>query len=186
MSLISPILGICWLIFMVTWVAFAIKAKKSVRSNGRTRFIRMLVVAAIATVFSVHDVRVYLATHTFIHNIYIQYPGVAMCIMGIAFAIWARVHLGTNWGRPMSMRQEHDLITSGPYRYVRHPIYSGIGLAMFGSALAGGYIYLIFFFISSIYFIISAKTEEQLMLKQFPNQYPGYMQRSKMFVPFIF
>ncbi len=183
---ISSILGICWIIFMIVWGAFAIKAKKRMRDNNRSRFIRLLIFISIFTLFSVKQIRLFLTAHVITTNIFIQESGVLMCIAGIAFAIWARVHLGRNWGRPMSMRIEHDFITSGPYRYVRHPIYSGVGFAMLGSAIAGGFIYLILLFISSTYFIISAKTEEQLMLKQFRDQYPEYMKRSKMFIPFIF
>ena len=62
--------------------------------------------------------------------------GLVLFGLGLAFAIWARVHIGRNWGTPMTQKDEPELVTSGPYRLVRHPIYSGILLANIGTALA--------------------------------------------------
>ena len=62
--------------------------------------------------------------------------GVALCALGVGLAIYARFYLGSNWGLPMSRKANPELITSGPYAFVRHPIYSGLLLAMIGSALA--------------------------------------------------
>ena len=86
---------------------------------------------------------------------------------------------------PMTLRQGHELVTTGPYRYVRHPIYAGILLAMLGSALAIGLWWLAVFFLSAIHFVYAAKKEESLMLEQFPDTYPAYKNRTKMLVPFV-
>ena len=56
--------------------------------------------------------------------------------VGLGFAIWARRALGHNWGTPMSQKYEPELVTSGPYWMVRHPIYSGILVAGLGTAVA--------------------------------------------------
>jgi protein-S-isoprenylcysteine O-methyltransferase Ste14 len=86
---------------------------------------------------------------------------------------------------PMSLRQGHELVTSGPYTYVRHPIYTGIMLAMIGSALAVGLLWLLLFALYFAYFLFSARTEEKMMLAQFPGTYPAYRRRTKMLVPFV-
>jgi protein-S-isoprenylcysteine O-methyltransferase Ste14 len=100
----------------------------------------------------------------------------------MTFAVWAKAFLGKNWGVPMSLKQGHDLITTGPYRIVRHPIYSGILLAQLGSWLASSPVWL--FVMSLIYFRYSARVEERLMLQQFPDQYPDFKRRTRgMIIP---
>ncbi len=86
---------------------------------------------------------------------------------------------------PMSVKEDPELVTTGPYRYVRHPIYSGMLLAMLGSALADGPLWFIFAVVFGTFFVISARAEEQLMLRLFPEEYPGYRARTKAIVPFI-
>jgi protein-S-isoprenylcysteine O-methyltransferase Ste14 len=71
---------------------------------------------------------------------------------GIALAIWARVHLGRNWGMPMTQKAEPELVTSGPYRFVRHPIYSGLLAWLLGTALVTNLIGLIIVAILGGYF----------------------------------
>jgi protein-S-isoprenylcysteine O-methyltransferase Ste14 len=112
--------------------------------------------------------------------------GVLICLLGIALAVWARRHLGRNWGMPMSIKVDPELVTSGPYAHIRHPIYTGVLLAMLGSAVVGDVWWLIFFVAFGIYFVISAKTEEKRLVQQMPNQYPDYMRKTKMIVPFVY
>ena len=114
-----------------------------------------------------------------------QWVGLALCLAGFGFAIWARMHLGRNWGMPMSLRQGHELVTSGPYAYVRHPIYTGILLAMIGSTLARGLAWLLPLFLGFVYFLFSARTEEKMMVAQFPEAYRAYRQRTRMLIPFL-
>jgi protein-S-isoprenylcysteine O-methyltransferase Ste14 len=96
--------------------------------------------------------------------------GLIVCMAGFALAVWARRHLGRNWGMPMSLKEGHELVTTGPYRYVRHPIYTGMLLAILGSALVNGPIWVVVFAGMAIYCVYCARTEESLMLKQFPEQ----------------
>jgi protein-S-isoprenylcysteine O-methyltransferase Ste14 len=115
-----------------------------------------------------------------------QWVGVMLCLAGIGFAVWARVYIGRNWGMPMSLREGHELVTSGPYAYVRHPIYSGLMLAMIGSAMTESLLWLVVFSLYFAYFLFSARSEERTMLVQFPDAYPAYRRRTKMLIPFIF
>lgn len=110
--------------------------------------------------------------------------GLLLCVLGMAFAVWARVSLGRNWGAPMTLSEGHELVTSGPYRLVRHPIYSGLLLAMLGSAPTIG-VFWVLLPACGIYLVFSAKAEERLMAAQFPNQYPDYKKKTKMIVPFL-
>ena len=106
--------------------------------------------------------------------------------VGLGFAIWARVHIGRNWGSPMTQKDAPELVTSGPYRVARHPIYSGILVAGVGTAVALSWPWLIAVGLAGIYFVYSASVEERYLTEQFPDAYPVYKRSTKVFVPFIF
>jgi protein-S-isoprenylcysteine O-methyltransferase Ste14 len=190
---------VLWLILWAYWLISAFRAKKSIRTGraswtwwlGIRLAIFALVIFAInsghltglANVWSNLFGRWFTSSSTAI--IFLAVIGDILCAAGIAFAIWARAYLGRNWGMPMTLREKPELVTSGPYQFVRHPIYSGFLLAMFGTGLADGPIWLFVMLIAGIYFIYSAKVEEEMMLKEFPEQYPAYVERTKMLVPFV-
>jgi protein-S-isoprenylcysteine O-methyltransferase Ste14 len=94
------------------------------------------------------------------------------------------VALGRSWGMPMTLRDKQDLVTHGPYAYVRHPIYTGMAAMAVGTALAYP-IMLLWAAIMVAYVLISALREERDMVQLFPDTYPAYKQRSKMLVPFV-
>jgi protein-S-isoprenylcysteine O-methyltransferase Ste14 len=104
--------------------------------------------------------------------------------MGLAFATWARVALGRNWGMPMTLHENPQLVTSGPYRYVRHPIYAGLTAMLIGTSLVYP-LAAIPCALMIAYSVFSALREERDMEKRFPEAYPGYKNRSKMLVPFL-
>jgi len=111
--------------------------------------------------------------------------GVALCALGMGFAVWARIHLGRNWGLPMSRKANPELVTTGPYALVRHPIYTGWLLAMLGSAVAETAVWLLPLILCGGYFLHSARREERFMAERFPQDYPAYRRRTKMLVPFL-
>jgi protein-S-isoprenylcysteine O-methyltransferase Ste14 len=106
-------------------------------------------------------------------------------VLGLALAVWARVYIGRNWGMPMSRKDEPDLVTTGPYHTIRHPIYSGMILGMIGTAIAVSWYWVIAVVLLGAYFIYSAVHEERYMADQFPATYPDYKRSTKMLVPFI-
>jgi protein-S-isoprenylcysteine O-methyltransferase Ste14 len=112
--------------------------------------------------------------------------GILLFALGLGFAIWARLHIGRNWGTPMSKKDDPELVTSGPYRLVRHPIYSGILLAGVGTAVALNWTWLFVVVLTGVYFVYSAIEEERYLTVQFPDSYPIYRRSTKMLVPFIF
>lgn len=184
------ILIACWLGFVVAWAVAAMTRKRTARRApwwGGPGF-RLLAIALIALFLRLRIGR---------HLDYVLGPlagqanpaaawlGIVVCLSGFALALWARVYLGRNWGTPMTLRVGHELVTGGPYAYVRHPIYSGILIAMLGSTLAGGVAWLVGAVVFGAYFLVSARAEEKLMLAQFPIEYPAYMRRTKMLVPFV-
>ena len=101
--------------------------------------------------------------------------GVALVAAGLAFAIWARRHLGRNWSGMVTLKEDHTLTRSGPYRWVRNPIYTGIVLGMLGTAIAvGQWRGLIAVAITVASFIRKIRIEERLMRETFPDEYPRY------------
>jgi protein-S-isoprenylcysteine O-methyltransferase Ste14 len=188
------VIGGLWAAFLLYWLVLALFNKKaSITTPWRTAW-RVRLVVIVGVILFVHFHRHAAAgvvasisrSAPFRPGIPQQWVGVGLCLAGFAFAFWARAHLGRNWGMPMSMRQGHELVTSGPYAYVRHPIYSGIMLAMIGSALAISILWLALFVLYFAYFLYSARTEEKMMRAQFPEAYPAYRRRTKMLIPFVF
>jgi protein-S-isoprenylcysteine O-methyltransferase Ste14 len=111
--------------------------------------------------------------------------GVALISAGLAFAIWARVHLGGNWSGTVTVKQGHELIRSGPYRYVRHPIYTGLIAALLGTAVASGTVpAVIGLAIIVAAFVRKLRTEEDFMRATFPGEYERYSTEVPALIPF--
>ncbi len=169
-----------WVVFWLYWLISAVGAKE----GSRPRLTRPpgLLILALGYVL----LRVFKAGALAVHAPALQAVGVVLFLAGLSTAVWARVNLGRNWGMPMTRKEEPELVTSGPYRLVRHPIYTGILAGMLGTALATYLYWLIAFAVMGVYFVYSAKVEERLMAASFPSTYPGYRARTKMLVPFVF
>ena len=112
--------------------------------------------------------------------------GLVLFAVGLGFAVWARVDIGRNWGTPMTEKDDPELVTDGPYRLVRHPIYSGVLIAVLGTAVALSWFWLIAVALAGVYFVYSATVEERYLSEQFPDTYPAYRRSTKMLFPFIF
>jgi protein-S-isoprenylcysteine O-methyltransferase Ste14 len=190
MTIFHAIIPALWLVFAIYWGISALSAK---RSLGITPWWRQsllrggIVVLIVAAIHFTGAGRLLRAAHAYqAHSILLGAIGAAIVLLGVGFAVYARIYLGRNWGMPMSRKEEPELITDGPYAFVRHPIYTGIMLAMLGSAIGESVIWIVLLVLFVPYFIYSARREEELMCEQFPAQYPDYMRRTKMIVPFVF
>lgn len=110
--------------------------------------------------------------------------GALLTVAGVAFAIWARRHIGRNWSGQVTIRKEHELIRTGPYARIRHPIYTGILLALAGTALAiGEYRAILAFAVIAIGFIVKAKREESFLATQFGPAFDEHRQQTGFFLP---
>jgi len=182
MQAIDIIIGVGWIVFWAYWLVMAVTAKA-----GRSRWtqfagvrVGIILVALLLIrlqVFKVHGV----ATG----NSWLLGIGLAIFVLGLALAVWARVYLGRNWGMPMSQKADPELVTTGPYGRIRHPIYSGIILAMAGTAIAVSPYWLIAATILGAYFLFSAVVEERTMARLFPAAYPPYKRATKMLIPYV-
>ena len=166
----------------------AISTKRTIYRESHARRFRYIVPMILGCFFlfrgprlsSPFDVRI--IQHT---NI-IDWVSVVLCVVGMLFSFWARATIGRNWSGIVTLKENHELIVRGPYAFVRHPIYTGF-LAMFlATALLygrlAGILAVLLVFVS---FWIKLRDEEEIMLKQFPDQYPAYQQRVKRIIPYL-
>jgi protein-S-isoprenylcysteine O-methyltransferase Ste14 len=111
--------------------------------------------------------------------------GIVLIIIGDVILISARQHLGKNWSQTVAAKEGHELVTSGPYRYARHPMYAGGLIAAIGSAITAGGAFVLLLILLGLIFIWRTGAEDKLMERQFPSEYPEYMKRTKKFIPLI-
>ena len=170
------------LVFAVGWAAFwlysilaAFSAKK-----GRIAWSRELRVRPVIVVLVSSSVRAGGFRGDGVHaDPWRAGIGLVFFASGLGFAVWARLHLGRDWGTPMTQKAEPELVTSGPYRLVRHPIYSGILLAGIATAMGLSWLWLTAFALAGVYFVYSATVEERYLAEQFPDAYPPYSARTR-------
>lgn len=178
-----------WLAFVVFWIASAVGAKPTIdrRAQGRGMAIRLGIVILAIIAFKMPAVRLALRdTESFqLRSGALGLLGTSLVVLGIGIAISARVYLGRNWGMPASRKENPELITGGPYQFIRHPIYTGILIAMLGTTIALSLVWILPLVLFGVYFFFSARREERYMTERFPEQYPAYMSRTKMLVPFV-
>jgi protein-S-isoprenylcysteine O-methyltransferase Ste14 len=175
------------LLFVAYWAVAAVGAKRSAsrRRWHREIGLRLVVILLIAALLQSQSLRQFLAEtqRSASHSDILGWTGVALCLLGFSLAINARRYLGRNWGLPMSHKEQPELVTSGPYAVIRHPIYTGLILAMLGSAIGVNMFLAPLLVLVGAYFIYSARREETVMLQLFPEQYAAYMARTGMFAP---
>ncbi len=111
--------------------------------------------------------------------------GLALTFMGAAFFVWARHTLGKNWSQTVSAKEGHELVTSGPYKYARHPMYFGDIVSCIGSAMVAGRAFVIMCALLTPLFIWRVFAEDRLLARQFPGSFPDYKKRTKALIPFI-
>ena len=181
MSALRVAIPIVWIVFWVYWLVSAAGAKEGTRT-GRTRPPGLVIVVLVLILTRVFRGANSLAVTAPV----VQVVGAALFVAGLGLAVWARVYLGSNWGMPMTRKDEPELVTTGPYKYVRHPIYTGILLGVLGTALATDLYWLIVLLILGVYFVHSARVEERIMVDAFPADYPDYRSHTKMIVPLVY
>ncbi len=192
----DTIIFVSWAAFLLVWGISAFFVKQDVRGGGYAAWQRFwvlrLAVAALIIFVAVRLGRragspgaVLFSHPVFTPPLALGWFGAALTAIGIGFAIWARVNLGRNWSSRPAMKEHHELVTTGPYAYVRHPIYSGIMLAALGTALTSSIFGIGMFIFISITFALRLNKEEKIMLELFPEQYPEYQKRTKRLVPFV-
>ncbi len=184
MRVVDIVIGAGWVAFWLYWLLAAAGAK-----SGRTNWVRFAGVRVVLIVLVTVLIRLRVLkghSHGLTRDPVLWGVGLGLWVLGLALAIWARIYLGRNWGMPMSTKADPELVTTGPYRTIRHPIYTGILLGAIGTAIAISLYWLVAVAVIGAYFIYSAFVEERNMASLFPAGYPEYKRSTKMLIPFIF
>jgi len=183
----SYIIYACWLIFIAYWIVAAVRVKTTIERESIGSAIRQRIPLILGYFL--------LAYRKFPSPLNLRLlpeadatliVGTALVVAGLFIAIWARRTLADNWSSTVTFKQNHELIRRGPYRFVRHPIYTGILTMWLGTAIDIGQLRGFLGLLLTVFsFWIKLRQEEKLMLEHFPDQYPAYRQQVKALVPFI-
>ncbi len=179
---------VVWIAFLVYWQIKAGNTKTTQRLEpAASRIFRVLIFLIAIVLFSVPRIPLpWLYIQLWPQGFWPFWLGAAITVAGLLFAVWAREHLGRNWSRSVAIKQGHELITTGPYSVVRHPIYTGILTGFLGMAIAisqvRGFIAFVLVFLA---LWMKFRMEEQFMRSQFGETYATYAQKTAALVPYL-
>jgi protein-S-isoprenylcysteine O-methyltransferase Ste14 len=180
------IINYAWLALGVYWLWAARDRKKTERREApMERLLHIMFMAFGFILLYSPDPRFGALNRRFLpERRSIEMLGAALAIAGVAFAIWARQHIGKNWSGTVTIKIEHELIRTGPYAHIRHPIYTGMLLAVVGTAIAiGEYRALVALALLLIGFIAKAKREESFLATRFGPAFDEHRRRTGFFLP---
>jgi protein-S-isoprenylcysteine O-methyltransferase Ste14 len=175
-----------WILFAAYWLASALKRK---RTKQRESIVHRLgyILPLVVVFYLLYNPRFsfeWLSTYFVPHTPGWQWAGVAVMVVGLGIACWARVHLGTNWSGVVTLKEGHELIRTGPYRNIRHPIYTGILIGFLGYAIVGGQVRgLVAMAAVWLSFFIKARREEKFLAQEFGPKFDEHTQHTGMFLP---
>jgi protein-S-isoprenylcysteine O-methyltransferase Ste14 len=178
--------GRLWVALMLVWVVLMLgmkRAKKREQWDERLRYLLLLLVGAWLIFGTRRNLPA--LNHRVLPNEQMVWGiGLALTAIGVGIAIWARLSLGANWSGTVTLKNQHELVRKGLYRWIRHPIYTGIGLGMFGSAIIRGYLTgLIGAGLILLGFYIKARKEESFLREEFGSGFEEHARQTGMFLP---
>ena len=177
-----------WLGYMAYWWAMSKDVKATERTEpDSSRRVRLILIIFTAALLLLPDKFVPLLNRRFLPlGPAVFWIGAAITAAGLLFSIWARHHLGNNWSQAVTLKKDHELITSGPYALVRHPIYTGLLLAIVGCAVARGeWRGVLAVVLAFVALWQKLKLEEKWMHAQFGESYEAYARRTPALLPFL-
>jgi len=183
----SVIITACWIIFLFYWLARAWSTKQTTERQSLPSALAHRIPIALGWYLMVffrlpQPWNLQLVPHDYAAMII----GSAVCLSGLFVTIWARRTLAGNWSSDVTFKQDHELIRTGPYRYVRHPIYTGLLIMCLGTAVEVGKLRCwVGLVLVGIGFWIKLNQEERLMLEHFPAAYSLYRKQVKALVPWL-
>jgi protein-S-isoprenylcysteine O-methyltransferase Ste14 len=180
---------VVWIAFLLYWQIKAANTKTSQRIEpAASRILRALAFLTVIVLLSTTRIPLpWLYRQLWPSGLWAFWVGAACTVVGLLFAVWARRHLGSNWSRSVTIKQGHELITTGPYALVRHPIYTGILTGFLGTAIALSEVRgIIVFVLVFLVFWAKLRMEEEWMRSQFGQSYAAYAHQTAALVPYLF
>jgi protein-S-isoprenylcysteine O-methyltransferase Ste14 len=181
-------LGAPWLIFLLTWSLAALRVRRAKKAQDPlSRLVHQLLFVSAALLLFYHRTSAGFLAWRFVPAARAVYlVGVALTWLGVAFALWARIHLGADWSGVVAIKEGQRLVRGGPYALVRHPIYTGILLGFIGTALAIGELRgLPAIALITTACLLRIRMEERWLLEEFGVEYEQYRREAKALIPFL-
>jgi protein-S-isoprenylcysteine O-methyltransferase Ste14 len=183
----APLIAFCWITFYLVWMTAALFAKRTAeRATWWNGWWIWFPVAALMfvlrrAILSSASTRLWQVTP------HLGLVADTLTVIGLLITLCARRALGTNWSANVVFKERHELIEGGPYRFVRHPIYSGVLLMLFGTMLVWGRLVGVVAFVVIIAGLsVKASLEERLLMSHFPEAYAQYRRRVRAaIIPFV-
>jgi len=182
----QAILDGMWSVLGLYWLVSALGTKKvAIDEKPGWRILRLATLAVMLALLLTPWLRMGPLARRFVpESRMVVWPGVAVAGAGIALAIWARRNLGQNWSDKVVLKVDHQLVRSGPYRYLRHPIYTGVLLGIAGTALAiGEWRGMLALLLVGTSYLIKAKREERILGASFGEAFAEYKRETGFFLP---
>lgn len=180
---------VLWIAFLVYWQIRAVDTKTTQRLEPMgSRILRVVVFGLAIVLLATNKIPLPWLYHRLWHPGLLSFwLGAATMVAGLLFAVWARQHLGRNWSRSVTVKLDHELIATGPYAVVRHPIYTGILLGFLGTAIALSQVrgFVAFVFVLFVFWL-KLRLEERWMRSQFGEKYAAYCHHTAALVPYLF
>lgn len=186
--LVWHLIPLMWSAWALYWIICSRNAKRTVRreslvsrvSNILPLVIGILLVALPHIPYAVFDTRILPRTMA------TYWSGVTLVFLGLVFAVWARRHIGRNWSGTVTVKENHALVRTGPYAWVRHPIYTGLLAAILGTAIARGELRGVWAVaLCTAAFVTKLRTEERWMREVFGEEYERYRAAVSALIPFF-
>jgi protein-S-isoprenylcysteine O-methyltransferase Ste14 len=181
------LLPVLWAAWALYWLIAAFSAKPIRRresiASRLSHYIPLML--AILLAVSPRFAGTVLGTRLLPRSEILFWTGTALVLAGLLFAVAARHHLGGNWSGTVTLKQDHTLTRSGPYRFVRHPIYTGILLAFFGSSVLalGEWRGVVALALMVAAFLRKIQIEERFLQEQFCDAYGRYRKEVAALIP---
>lgn len=177
-----------WTLWLIYWIATSKRVKQTAqRETSNSRTLQSIPLIAGGALIIVPDLTASAWTPAWQQLHAAQFAGFGILLAGLAFSVWARLHLGTNWSVSVTLKEDHELVRSGPYRLVRHPIYTGCLLALAGAVLIGAewrsVAGLLLVFASLAY---KVRIEESWLTRYFGPAYTQYRQEVAALIPGLY
>jgi protein-S-isoprenylcysteine O-methyltransferase Ste14 len=185
-KLIDDAIRLPWIIFIVYWLAASLNINRTKESEPfASRYGVMLILIVGYVMIFTDSLRVGALELRFLPNdLTFALLGIVLTWLGIALALWARLHLGKNWSARVTIKEGHELIRTGPYRRLRNPIYSGLILAVIGTALeVGKGRALVGVALVAIGFSLKALKEESMLSQQFGEKFQEHRKHTGFLLP---
>lgn len=183
------------MVFLLYWFVSGLSVKPTQERNWNEGGFRWVIIGIVIAVLFPKIVLLpkifglsipFLTLSLISHSALLSVASVALVITGLVVALVARRTLAGNWSRYVEIKVDHELITVGIYRYVRHPIYTGVLLMAFGNVLLIGTMNVLLVFLAMLgFFWFKARQEEKVLTKHFPKEYPVYKNDTKALIPFV-